>query len=48
MIKINNFLRYHMPAFLFDDRQSRQGTRIILIVILGVNVLHARFILIYI
>ena len=33
-----------MPAFLFDDRQSRQGTRMILFILLGVDVLHARFI----
>ncbi len=26
-----------MPAFLFDDRQSRQGTRMILIILLGVK-----------
>ncbi len=32
-----------MPAFLFDDRQSRQGTRMILIMLMGVNFLHACF-----
>ncbi len=36
-----------MPAFLFDDRQSRQVIRMILIILLGVNILHARFILLF-
>ncbi len=45
MIKIVCFQRFNIPAFLFDERQSRQETRMILIILLDVNILYTRFII---